>query len=89
MAIKTNLDSNECWVYILQNVDRTLTIGITGNLTERLEENQSKLVYFRYFSDTLSALGFKLVLQQLSMSSVKLLIRDKNPMLRNLIDCIE
>lgn len=90
MELNANLHNNECWVYILQHTNQTLTIGIAGNLAQRMEEyqrqnitgnssHQAMLVYSRQFPDTLSALGFKLVLQQLSKASIMRLIRSNSP----------
>lgn len=79
MEQNTNLHNDKCWVYILQHTDKTLTIGIAGNLVERIQGNQSKLVYSRCFPDTLSALGFKLVLQRLSKASIMRLVRNNSP----------
>ncbi|MGE0076238.1 MAG: hypothetical protein AB7S48_00095 [Bacteroidales bacterium] len=98
--IKEEQITDLCWVYIMEDENQLFNIGLTGDLNQRIVDYQnhkmkvidaigSKLVYYRQFSDTLSALGFKLVLQQLSLTSLKLLIRENNPTLRNLNNHIE
>lgn len=82
---------DECWLYIIEQYNRQMYIGITGNLTQRVNALQTgqikkeKLVYYRSFPDTLTALGFRLLLQKISHSSVDYLIRKMNPNKENLI----
>jgi hypothetical protein len=85
-----------CYLYILAKGEMQYTIGIVGN-PEMWEGNLKKerkshgddgpmerLVYCRPFPDTLSALGFKMLLERLVPSSVDFIIRRSNPGLETL-----
>ncbi len=85
-----------CCIYILEGADRSFYIGLTGNLKQRMADYAtgqirvdnsagSKLVYYRWFSDTMSAVGYKLLLNELPTESVEYLIRRMNPDKTNLI----
>lgn len=85
-----------CWIYILDTGHKVRYIGLTGNLYQRMElyrpgsnkpeagEN-ARLVYYQLFPDTLTAIGFKLLLQRLSHGSVEYIIDRMNPQRENLI----
>ena len=86
MVRTVELPDDKCCVYILQCSDSTLEIGITGDMEQRMEgyhglnvnagRECTKLVYYRCFPDTLTAIGFKLLLKQLSPASVRRLIHE-------------
>lgn len=89
-------NSDLCWIYILEDESQLIYIGLTGDIKQRMDDYQNhkikmierispKLVYYRHFPDTLSAIGFKLLLHKLSSDSVDYLIRQMNPEKNNLI----
>ena len=85
--------SDSCYLYILAIGEKEFTIGMAGNpkLADNITYEKSKvsvkaakqmpakLVYYRCFEDTLSALGFKLLLEKLAPASVDRIIRRMNP----------
>lgn len=78
-----------CWVYILENDKQERLIGLTGDLQKSIKQRvknttannttAGKLVFYRCFDDTLSALGFRLLLLKLSESSVNTIVHFMNP----------
>ena len=87
------ITSDNCYLYILATGEMQYYIGMAGN--PKLGDNiiyekskggvqaaklmPAKLVYYRCFEDTLSALGFKLLLEKLAPASVDRIIRRMNP----------
>lgn len=81
--------TNSCWVYIMEYDKKKRQIGLTGNLQKSIQQvskgkpvgstTAGKLVFYRCFPDTLSALGFRLLLLRLSDSSVERIVHSINP----------
>ncbi len=68
--------------------------GITGNIKQRIDDYRDQklkveghdnpiMVFIRKFPDTLTAVGYKMVLKKLSNESVMLLIKRANPEMVN------
>lgn len=91
-SIHTNFGSG--YVYVLVTGEKTYTLGMTGNPNikqiptstpdDALTNGNSGvwLVYYHHFTDTLSALGFKILLEKLSPASSNYLIDRSNPELK-------
>ncbi len=87
------ITSDNCYLYILATGEKEFTIGMAGNpklggnaiygkskaCVQAAKQTPAKLVYYRCFEDTLSALGFKLLLEKLAPASVDRIIRRMNP----------
>jgi len=85
------------FVYILTNVSRTLSIGMTSNLESRIDTHKRKLhpgftrdfnvtmlVYFEQFSDPASAIAREKQLKNWSRAKKIALIERANPEWRGL-----
>jgi predicted GIY-YIG superfamily endonuclease len=85
---RDELINEQCWIYIIEQHEQQLSIGVAGNLRKHIKtcsfENSKKLIFYRCFPDTLSALGFKLLLENLSHNTVEQLIRHSNPTKKDL-----
>lgn len=76
-----------CWVYVVEADGRSFSIGILVALLMQINElelrsvggGKGKLIYCKQFPDTLSALGQKLLLEQLSRFSLMRVIKKENP----------
>lgn len=88
MEQNETINNDQCWIYIIEQREQSLLIGIAGNLRQKLGEctleDSKKLIFYRCFSDTLSALGFKLLLQNLSHNTIGQLIQRANPSRKDL-----
>lgn len=77
--------SDTCYVYVLSNGAGRYTIGMAGathSLESRAQaasDQPARLVFYRRFDDTLSALGYKRLLEVLDAASVEYIIRRSNP----------
>ena len=77
--------SDTCYVYVLSNGAGRYTIGMAGathSLESRAQaasDQPTRLVFYRRFDDTLSALGYKRLLEVLDAASVEYIIMRSNP----------
>ena len=84
------MDSTDfCWVYVLVTKGKLLSIEMAVNIKQRLGElnmgnEHYRLIYCRLFTNTISALGHKLLLEHLSHQSVMRIIKKENPGLLDL-----
>lgn len=90
--------SDNCYLYILATGEKEFTIGMAGNpklggnaiygkskaYVQAAKQTPAKLVYYRCFEDTLTALAFKRLLESMAPRSVEYLIRRSNPQLETL-----
>lgn len=87
------ITSDNCYLYILATGEMQYYIGMAGNpkLGDNIIYEKSKddvqytkkvparLVYYRCFDDTLTALAYKRLLESMAPRSVEYLIRRSNP----------
>lgn len=84
------IPSDACYFYILIKGNKQYVIGIAGSPKfyeyniNNSEASLGRLVYYRGFPDTLSALGFKLLIENMGPNSVDYIIRRNNPTLETL-----
>lgn len=82
--------SDICYCYILVKDEKHYTIGIAGSSKfheyniNNSETGSGRLIYYRSFPDTVSALGFKLLIENLAPNSIEYIIRRSNPKLKTL-----
>lgn len=85
------IDSNDsCWVYIQKIKNRTFRVELAVDIERRISglNSSCSIIYCKQFSSTISALGHKLLLDQLSNSSLLRIIKKENPELTNLRDTL-
>ena len=67
-----------CWVYILRNETREITIGFSVDMDEKFTEismRKEKLYYLRPFEEPFDGLAHKHLLDSLSKDTINLLVR--------------
>ena len=70
-------DEQLCWVYIIEDGRRHITIGISEDIESKIRRliNGEKLTYLRHFLQPFDALAHKHLLEDLSAESVRALTK--------------
>ncbi|NDW12694.1 hypothetical protein D0T50_07305 [Bacteroides sp. 214] len=78
------------WVYIYEDTECQYSVKIT-TLNDiflftdiATDKKLKKIIFYRHFSDTISALGYLSVIKKLSKETIQNIIEQKNPQLKDI-----